>query len=829
MKFILLLLSIGFSCFSSAQVLRGTISDQKGNRVPYARVAFSNSSYGTVSNGEGKYLLELQKGQNILSISAFGYEQIIDTLYSTEEEQVKNYILKTEVLEFEETVVATDSRKRIAMDFMRKVVDEKKKWEDQLSAYDNKMYVFSSLEKEVKDSVFKDSVISREKLNINEFLSHAYYKDNNIYKDSILAYLDLEDKHQFFGASISVDIDYNRSLAPSYMEANNPYLFVKNSSDADINLFKNNQTIPGLSTKLLLSPISSNAFLYYTFNLHEVYKDDQGEKVFVIDVLPRFKEEAVWRGKLYFNFERRELLAVDLFLEKSTLNYFNTFHFIADYEKKAGAIVPVRKEFSYALNEGKTVYHGFIRVKHSDYNFGKVDVPNKFWLNSVVYAPKAEEQDSSYWLSIRPIPLKTEALNFIAEQDSIKQYHQSEEYIAQRDSIYNNLTVLSFLFNGVGFRNTFKKRSFYFAPLINQVVPFGVGGYRHKFDVNYTQGFDNGKKFSVHPTIDYGFTNNDVKWDFDGYYQYNPMNFAKIKLEIGDVYDFMSAYQSIQGTLAPANRVNNKKFKISHFHEVRNGLYMRFGLEYSDRQNINNIEYPEWASVFGGYQQASDFEGYKIFMSELYLEYHFQQRYKIRNNQKIVLGSKWPVVGMKYKTGIPNILGGQSNFGYLEFTLKDEIDFKTIGHTDINAVAGSFMYKKDLRAVEYKFFRASDRLFFSNPLYSQQNLDTILSTANSYLQLNYIHHFNGFFLNKVWLINKLKLEETIGGSYLAIPGSKFQQIEFYAGLERQLRIKKTIFKLGFYAVSSKSSYGPPQLTYKVGINFFNAFYNKWDY
>ena len=83
--------------------------------------------------------------------------------------------------------------------------------------------------------------------------------------------------------------------------------------------------------------------------------------------------------------------------------------------------------------------------------------------------------------------------------------------------------------------------------------------------------------------------------------------------------------------------------------------------------------------------------------------------------------------------------------------------------------------------------------------------------------------------NKVWGINKLKLEESIGGSFLTIPVSNFTQAEFYVGVERRLHIKQQLFKIGFYFVTSNNNLGNANYHFKIGINSFNNFTNKWDY
>jgi hypothetical protein len=103
-----------------------------------------------------------------------------------------------------------------------------------------------------------------------------------------------------------------------------------------------------------------------------------------------------------------------------------------------------------------------------------------------------------------------------------------------------------------------------------------------------------------------------------------------------------------------------------------------------------------------------------------------------------------------------------------------------------------------------------------------------MNTQNAYVQFNIIHHFEGFFLSKIWGINKLKLEESIGGGFLTLPGSSFAQVELFAGLERKVRIRKQLIKFGVYIVQANSSRGP-STRLKIGFNFYDSFHAKWMY
>ncbi|ASS49459.1 MAG: hypothetical protein A3D31_02925 [Candidatus Fluviicola riflensis] len=828
-RLLLILCFIPFSSAVFAQLLKGQITDTFGEPIPFARVGIENTSYGTIANAQGNFQLELTYNSYTVIYSAMDYETISEKIEIQQDVTLVTIVLKEEATELEETVITVKTKKNLGKEIMKQVIDKRSYFRDQLSEYQCNTYCFTSLEKEEADSIKTDSIISRKKMNLVEWNGTSYYKANNRYKDVITAFIDLTEPAQNTGSVTVVTGGMDDEiLEPSTGMDVNPYLFVNGIKDADINIFDNLIEAPGLSLRPLISPMAYNAFLYYNFYVESSFYEEN-QKIYQIRVEPRFREEALFEGSLYIRDTSWELVSYALTINRGALTYFREMHLVADFEKMGSRIVPTRREYVYLIKEGKKKIHGNVRVMHSGYGFEIEDNNGKFWLESTVYTPEAFNRDSAYWSSIRPFHLKQEEINFIHQQDSIAKYYASETYLKKQDSTYNTLNVWDFLFNGVGFRNTFKKQEFYIGGLIEQVVPFGVGGYRHRLSMSYDKGFKNNHELSINPVIDYGFHNKDLKGQLGVGYMYNPRRFSKFFIEAGDVYDFVTGYQSIQGTFAPANRVRNRKLEIYHRLELINGLYFKAGIFYSNRSSIDNIEYPSWVDNFGFFSKPEPFEGYKIFMTDFEFSYHFRQKYILKGNQKIIIGSQWPVVSLQYKKGIPKLFGGQSDFDFMELRVTDEINLNSLGQSEFKFTAGSFLRKSDLRLIEHKYFRTSDKFFFSNPINSQQLLDTALNTANSYIQFNAIHHFNGFFLNKVWLLNRLKLEETVGGSFLAIPDAHFVQAELYAGIERVIRIRKQRFKLGVYAVTAASSFSRADVQLKVGINFYDSFKRTWDY
>ena len=742
MKNVFLFVCIIISFFSFSQVLTGKITDYQGREISFVTIRQENTGYGTVSNAGGEYQLEVKKGRQVIKFSVDGYESVIDTIEILSQTNFHNVILSEITNKIDEVVVVPVSAKDKGKEIMKQVIDKRSYFQQLLENYTCDTYCYSTLEKEKKDSLIKDLVIGKEKLNIIEWKAKTSYQAANHYKDEFYAFNDFsnsvkESNFSEYGYQNDGILGENVDLAPSSKVNSNPYLFVNGIKDAHFSIFDNVIVSPKLTQNPIVSPLAYNAFIYYNFYLEKTFFDSLNQMVYEIKIKPKFDYEALFSGTLFIKDRVWEIISYDLSVNPQALLFFNDIHIICDYEKFGEYLVPVRKEFVYTIKEDRTIINGLARVSHSDYTFDLSEKNAKFWLETATYTADAFEKDSSYWNAKRPFTLKAFEKDFMHEQDSILKYHESEEYLRSSDSLRNQFNLLTTVFSGYSHVNSFKKYEFTTIPLIAQVTPFGVGGFRYRFGVFFLKEFTNGKKIYIDPLIDYGFLNKDLKGSFNGAIMYNPLNFSKLGFHIGDTYDYISGTQNILNLFIPKNNVRNQKLELYFSRELINGLYLKNSLLYSDRRAIDN--------------------------------------------PKFLLQS------------------------------------------------GVYIQKKELRDIEYKYFRPSDYNFFSNPINTLQLLDTSLRTPNSYLQFNFIHHFNGFFLNKIWGINKLKMEESIGGSFLTIPASNFTQAEFYVGFERRLRIKQQLFKLGLYFVTSDNNLGNANFHFKIGINSFNNFTNKWEY
>ena len=169
------------------------------------------------------------------------------------------------------------------------------------------------------------------------------------------------------------------------------------------------------------------------------------------------------------------------------------------------------------------------------------------------------------------------------------------------------------------------------------------------------------------------------------------------------------------------------------------------------------------------------------------------------------------------------------NFDYLELGINDEFTIPHLGKSKWNIQTGSFVNKKNLRIVEWKYFRGSDRGFFSNPLSSSQLLGNTLFTENSFLRGNYVHSFDGNILNKIPIINRLGLQLSGGAASLIIPDVDYKHLEVFLGISRPFKIFGGLVKFGVFIASSINSENDLESEFKLGANGYNSMIDQWDY
>ncbi|NQX92052.1 MAG: hypothetical protein HRT74_08025 [Flavobacteriales bacterium] len=211
----------------------------------------------------------------------------------------------------------------------------------------------------------------------------------------------------------------------------------------------------------------------------------------------------------------------------------------------------------------------------------------------------SEGKSEEFWDEHRPLQLNEGEQKFIAVADSIENYLGSDEYFRKIDSAFNKINWYSPL-AGVGHRNRAKGREWYVAGLVEQINPVGIGGYRHRLPGHIHQIMSNDTRVELDGFIDYGFRNRDVKGRVGVGWTYNPAKSMRGYVRVGDYYELINTFASIEQLFSRSNYVRTRTVYLSHRMEILNGLFAEIGFDYADQQPLQDIQLANWSNELFG-------------------------------------------------------------------------------------------------------------------------------------------------------------------------------------------------------------------------------------
>jgi len=842
-----LLFTIGLtllSLLSDAAVLSGTVLDETNNSIPFAIVEVINEDQKVMADADGKYILELSNGKHEIKVTALGYLELLTTIkISNSKKTTKDFILKENTKELVAIEIRANTRD-LAKELMQQAIDKRSEYEKKYRNLSFDMYERVSLKQEEPDTTelkpdstgqelsWREKTRIIQQRSLIESFSKVVTKDPRQYKENILAYRDYSDVREYRNIYGGIQMDIGETdITPQQNMYADPYLYASNYAFREFDINKSFVELPALCEKNLLSPIGLGAFINYKFDVQTItYRNNK--KVYIIKVTPIYKVEPLFSGTITIEDESFAILEYDLSVNPLCLYFHESFR-IQQFNREIapGVFVAEKRQVDYVIQDGRKVkIFGNLTIEYTNLEVNPYLDETTFSDEVQTYDELAFDRDTAYWQPIRQVEFNDYEKRYIHKCDSLKAYYVSEEFYEKQDSNINNLNVWDYLLNGITHINRKKDWMFYINPLILQMNIFGIGGYRHRLGGTFQKEFANNYLLETEGDIDYGFANEDIRGKAGIGLTYFPKKFVRTFVRFGDYYDMINNYASIGSIFSRSNYVRSQTFSIAQRMELINGLFAEMTFDYSDQKPINNLKLEQWSSdLFGGVNTPIEFERYTKFEIRLDVKYHHRQKYIIKKGKKILLGSKYPVVSFNYRKGIPTLFNSEVNFDYLEIGLKHSSDVARIGQVDWSILAGSFVNRSNLRVLEYKYFRGSDAIFFSDPLRSFQLLGPTLSTPNAFYRGNYFQHFNGLILNKIPLINRLKLTEAAGAAFIAIPNQNFAHAEIYLGLEKVFRIKQQIFRVGVYGCTSDSNLDKSNYEFKIGFNFYNTYSKKWSY
>ena len=821
MRIVVLLLTF-LSVFTvNAQyfTVSGFVADSTKAPIPDVSIFITNGSMVGTSDGSGFYRFSLRAGEYELVYNHPNYQRVSLKVVLDKKDDTLNVILPElakSVGEIQITRKWTDP----GPDMMRKAIARRDYWASRIPSSSAEVYIrafeeYNPPKKKEKDKIW----LEPDSTNDGKKKKKTTEEEPSINMAEVLMQRDFQPPGK---------IKETRTGVKKFGDVTG--LFFLSTTEGDFNYYQNLVRVRGLGDMPVMSPLSGTALLAYKFQFLGSYKNENGQRILKIKMSPRSVSNSVFSGEIH-------LVDTLFYIYRTELNYptnqlieYDKFTIRQEFHLTADTWLTLEKQrFDYHAMAGKGKFSGYTLVKYDKYDLNKTFPKNHFGLEVSAATDSAYDRDSAFWSQKRFTPLNNTEIRFITRTDSIKRVQNSKVYLDSIEKDKNKVTFTKLFFKGQEYQNREKGYYMDFQPLIFIAQPWFPGGTRITLWNTFERRFKNKRDIRLIENLSYGINNKDIRGTVIFTTTFDPFHRGVFSATAGRDFNFINPNAAFIDLARRGNFYQNSHADVYVRRELINGLFLRVQAEYSERKDISNFTFDGFADSLFEDNTPTSFRTNTAFFGNLTLSYTPFQKYIREPRQKVILGSRWPTFSINLNHALPGVLGSNIDYSYLEYRIEQEFPLGLLGRSEYRVVSGSFLRKRNLSPVDYRYQRRGDPSVFTPPMYAFQTLDSTFVTYKPFLEAHYRHHFNGSLINKIPFMRLLKLRESAGANLLYAPERRNMLFyEMYAGVDKLVRIWRDRYKLGlYYAVGYSNLFEKPIVGFKLNFEFFDRRNNSW--
>ncbi len=743
-------------CLSQYKI-SGKITDTNNEDLGFVSIYIQNSTNGTLANEKGEYYLKVTPGKITIIVQHLGYISQSKTI-NVSKDEVVNFVLSIETFHIDEVVV--NAGEDPAVPIMKKAIKKRPAYLDYPNAYQAELYIKALMKIVDAPKTFlgqelgnMEGILDSSRQGIlyfSESLSNVNYAPPNKYKEEMLS---------------------------SKVSGEDRGLSVNQFSYANFNFY--NEYI-GLFREMI-SPLSDVAFSYYHFYLYETFKDKNGYTINKIRVKPKSGFTPCFNGFIYiiedlYNIQSLDFTISGKSIKNALLDSINIkqVYVPSIVDKNYWNLITQNVEFKIKVFAFKT--RGSFNYIFKNYNYEKQFGKDFFNNELFVVKDDAIKNDSSYWLKNRPIELTFEERNDYVRKDSISKVTSSPAYLDSMDRKNNRFKFVD-LFFGYNAANSIKKIRYGIANPISSIgfnavegTNIGLRPYlskRNEDDLNV---------YNAQADVSYGFSDKKLKYSLDVVYNHAIRSLSSLRVGFGNDYyqyneqgiisEYGNTFYSLVAKENAAKLFQKKYIKASWASEILNGLYINLTTEYAVRNSLTNTTEFSWFSKDKLYAANQPFSNSgelyvfddKMLKQSITLQWSPDQKYQTFPTYKNRIRSEWPTVYLFLDRSF-GLTKDFVDYTKLRINVIDNyVSTKRFGYLKYRLEAGKFLTNEETSAVDYFHFRGNNLIGgFRSPYLNTFKLQNgyNFSTTNDYAAVWVEQYFDGFFNDKIPILNKL--------------------------------------------------------------------------
>lgn len=820
----LLLLLTSFFSFSQ---IKGKITDTYGNPIPYVSVLIENTYIGTSSNENGNYHLEVAEAKNYVLVFrslSFKTQKISVAIESFP--FVQNVVLEDESYFVDEILIS--SAENPAIEIIRNAIKNKKINSDKSDKYTADFYSKGIFRvKDLPDKIFGQKLdLGGMEAGLDSTRSGILYLSETISKITVQKPDKL--KEHILASKISGD-----DSGYSFNTAQGTYYdFYDNYIDFGVNM---------------ISPLADNAFNYYDYKLDNAFYDENQNLINKIQVITKRDKDPVFEGFIYIIEGSYAIYGVEFDIKGYRMNqpFLDNLKLTQNfgYNRQNDKWTKNVQTFDFEAGAFGIKFNGKFTHVFSNYEFVDAFEKKTFTKEIVSFDKEANKKDNLYWNDFRPIPLTDEEFVDYIKKDSIQTLRKSKVYLDSLDRESNKFGITDVLL-GYTYKNSYKKWSISYDGISDIMsTSFNtVQGWNFNSGIRYFRdNEEKGTYTSIGTRFNYGLSDDRLRVNGWFNHRFNRYNDATIAISGGSrvsqfngdnpISPFINTVSSLFFKDNYMKLYNEEFIRLAYGQEVVNGLYMSGSLEYSNRKALFNTtdyvllkkdkDYLSNNPLIPNDDSVAAFDKHHIYKANIGMRIRFGQEYISRPDAKWNYpNGDYPSLYINYQKGF-SASESALNYDLLMARITHDKTFGNKGTLGANIKAGKFFNAEDISFVDYKHFNGNQthvgtsswylNQFHLLPYYSH-------STNDSYLEMHFEHHLNGYLTNRIPLFNKLQWNLIVGYHNIAIPDIKPYN-EFSIGLDNIGFGKFRLLRFDYVRAYHGSSFATDGIM--IGLKFLN--------
>ena len=724
------------------------IDDHSKEPVPFANIYLqSNPAKGVSADFDGNFEISFETAPDVLEVSALGYETLVLKYEGINQLKIE---LVASALNLSEIVVTAGDTEDPAYGILRQVIKNKPKNNRvNFDAYScevyNKMEIdLINITEEFKKMKFNkpfqfvfehiDSTSEDEPflpLFVSEVLSDFYYqKDPKKEKEQIKAI-------KIVGNSENESVGQLLGVAKAQFNAYDNWI--------------------DLVAKKFAGPVSDNGTSFYRYYLIDSALINN-KWCYQIQYFPKHKGINGFYGDFWVHDTTFAIKKIKLqLLDEVHLNFVEKLSIVQEYQAYNDSLWVLNKD--YITISSTTVTEPFlpsifkklrknapgIQVKRNttyrSFNFEKDIVAKKVEEELDVFSD-AFGKDDSFWEENRHVELNKSEETAYFLIDTIKTLPIID--------LWEKITTT--LFTGYMWGDNIDIGNFYEFFSSNPVE-----GFRTKFGLRTSTGIH--KKFMIGGYGAYGWEDKKWKYGFDFLYVFSTKPRRAFGLAYLDDYSPIpnfNPYFSLSGdgigtsyflrrASIPFKLLAVKNLAANYFHEWNSGLSARVSISRQRNNPLFNFSYKP-------HNEATS-TAYSFTDMSLELRYAYDEIFLSGAYERASLGSKYPIVSLKYSKGVEGFLSSDIDYHALEFKVTDKLRWGTLGVTDFRLTAGRIW-----GTVPYlnMFIPIGNEGFIMN-FTGFNSVAEYTFAADRFAYVGIDHHFDGAILQLIPLFRRMRL------------------------------------------------------------------------